>query len=180
MPHMTPIRFVVSVALTLATTWSAFAAEQGTLDPNLEPLRPLLGKTWKSEPGTSGGKTTVDVSRWERALNGKAVRLLHSVNEGEYGGETIATWDDKKKSIVYQYFTTAGFNTSGTMKAEDGKIVTHEMVAGDAGGVSEVRGTLELRPDGYRMKTEYLKGGKWEPARDVVYREDPAATVVFK
>jgi hypothetical protein len=181
MPRMTSIRPVVLLALTLAMACAASAAEQGTLNENLEPLRPWLGKTWKSDPTTSGGKTTVDVSRWERALNGKAVRMLHSINDGEYGGETIATWDDKKKSIVYQYFTTAGFSTSGTIKAEDGKIVTHETVSGNAGGVTEVRGTAEMRGDGtYRIKTEYLKDSKWEPARDVVYREDPNATVVFK
>ena len=178
---MIPIRRLAFAALALLTTWSAVAAEEQMLDPNLEPLRPWLGKTWKSDPVTSGGKTTVDVSRWERALNGKAVRILHSINEGEYGGETIATWDDKQKSIVYQYFTTAGFSTSGTIKTDGGKIVTHEHVSGNAGGVTEVRGTGEMASDGtYRIKTEYMKNGKWEPARDVVYREDASARVVFK
>jgi hypothetical protein len=174
-------RLLVILALTIATTSLASAAEQGTLDPNLEPLRPWLGKTWKSDAATNGGKTTVDVARWERALNGKAVRMLHSINDGEYGGETIATWDEKKQSIVYQYFTTAGFITSGTIKAEEDRIVTHETVSGNAGGVTEVRGTVEMKPDAtYRIATEYLKDGKWEPARDVIYREDPEAKVVFR
>ena len=179
MHAMKPVFLFLALSLQLALTVSA--TEEGTLDANLEPLRPWLGKTWKSDPIESGGKTTVDVSHWERALNGKAIRMLHSINNGEYGGETIATWDEKKKSIVYQYFTTAGFSTTGTIKAEDGKIITHEIVTGNAGGVTEVRGTAEIKPDGtYRIKTEYLKDGKWEPARDAVYREDPSATVVFK
>jgi hypothetical protein len=178
---MRPIRPVAFLAITFVTTWSAAAAEQGKLEPNLEPLRPWLGKTWKSDPVTHAGKTTVDVSRWERALNGKAVRMLHSINDGEYGGETIATWDEKQKSIVYHYFTTAGFSTTGTMKMEEGKLVTHETVTGNSGGVTEVRGTGEMRADGtYRIKTEYLKNGRWEPARDVVYREDATASVLFK
>ena len=178
---MNTVRLVAFLVVSLAATFRTSAAEEAKLDPNLEPLRAWLGKTWKSDPATNGGKTTVDVSRWERALNGKAVRILHSINDGEYGGETIATWDDKKKSIVYQYFTTAGFTTSGTIKTDDGKIVTHETVSGNSGGVTEVRGTGEMKPDGtYRIKTEYLKDGKWEPARDVVYREDPAAQVVFR
>ena len=178
---MRSIRLAAFLAITFFTTWSAVAAEEGKLEPNLEPLRPWLGKTWKSDPATNGGKTTVDVSRWERALNGKAVRMLHSINDGEYGGETIATWDEKKKSIVYHYFTTAGFSTTGTMKTEDGKLVTHETVTGNSGGVTEVRGIGEMQADGtYRIKTEYLKNGKWEPARDVVYREDASASVIFK
>lgn len=156
-------------------------AETGSLDPHLEPLRGWLGKTWKEQPkeGATNGK--IDVARWERALNGKAVRILHSVNDGEYGGETIATWDEGRKSVVYHYFTTAGYTTTGTMSFEDGKMLTNEKVSGSAGGVTEVRGTAEITPEGtFRMQTEYLKEAKWQPGRDVTYREDATATVKFK
>jgi len=34
----------------------------------------------------------VDVARWERALNGKAVRILHHQSR-VYGGESIVMWD---------------------------------------------------------------------------------------
>ena len=157
------------------------SAETGSLEPHLEPLRGWLGKTWKQQPteGATNGK--IDVARWERALNGKAVRILHSVNDGEYGGETIATWDEGRKSVVYHYFTTAGYTTTGTMNFQGGKMVTNEKVAGNAGGVTEVRGTAEIAADGtFRMKTEYLKEGKWQPGRDATYREDANAKVVFK
>lgn len=180
--HTAPMhtRFL-KLAAICAAPLVAVAAEQATLDPNLEPLRPWLGKTWKSDASQSGDKPKIDVARWERALNGKAVRILHSINDGEYGGETIATWDAGKKSVVYHYFTTAGFMTTGTMTFESGKLLTHEKVSGNAGGVSEVRGTGEIGADGtFRMKTEYLKDGKWQPGRDATYREDATATVVFK
>ena len=159
----------------------ACATEPDALDPNLEPLRPWLGKTWKSDSGPSGDKPKIDVARWERALNGKAIRILHSINDGEYGGETIVTWDKAQNSIVYHYFTTAGFTTTGTMKVEDGKLLTNEKVTGNAGGVTEVRGTAEIAPEGtFRMKTEYFKDGKWQPGRDATYREDSGAKVTFK
>ncbi len=121
----------------------------------------------------------MDVARWEQALNGKAVRILHSINDGEYGGETIAIWDENKGSIVYHYFTTAGSSTTGTMVFKDGKMVTNETVSGSAGGVTEVRGTAEIGTDGtFRMKTEYLKEGKWQPARcDLPRRRDRAGGV---
>ena len=180
MPPMKTPSLLLAPALLLAAAATNFAAEQGALDPHLEPLRPWLGKTWKSA-AEGGEKPKVDVARWERALNGKAVRILHSLNDGEYGGETIATWDEKKQSVVYYYFTTAGFSTTGTMTFKDGRMTTNETVSGDARGVTEVRGTAEIAADGwFRMKTEYLKEGKWQPARDVVYREDPAANVVFR
>ena len=67
------------------------------------------------------------------------------------------------------------------MTPKDGKVVTNETVSGNAGGVTEVRGTAEIGADGaFRMKTEYLKEGRWQPGRDAVYREDAAAAVVFR
>jgi hypothetical protein len=79
------------------------------------------------------------------------------------------------------YFTTAGFYTSGTMTFKDGRFASHEFVTGSAEGVTEVRGTGELRADGTLVsKSEYLKEGKWMPGHEVTYREDPNAEVVFK
>lgn len=158
------------------------AAEPPSLDPQLEPLRPWLGKTWKGVfPGSSGGAPLADIARWERALNGKAVRILHSLNEGMYGGESIVRWDPQQQAVVYHYFTTAGFTTTGKMSFKDGRLLTHETVHGDAGGVTEVRGAFQMLPDAtFRVKTEHLKDGQWSPAREVIYREDPTATVVFK
>ncbi|MEM9704230.1 MAG: hypothetical protein AAF907_17455, partial [Planctomycetota bacterium] len=70
------------------------APEQPALAPQLEPLRPLIGKTWKGEFRQGpAGQTVVDIMRWERALNGSAVRTMHSINDGLYGGETIYRWD---------------------------------------------------------------------------------------
>lgn len=168
--------------LVAAFTVDALAADKASLDEHLEPLRPFLGKTWKGHfKNSTPEKPLVDVSRWERALNGKAVRVLHSINDGVYGGESLIFWDEKKKSLVYYYFTTAGFYTSGTMTFNDGKYLSHELVTGSAEGVTEVKATGELRPDGtMHNKSEYLKEGKWVPGHEVTYKEDPKAEVVFK
>lgn len=158
------------------------AADRVSLEQHLEPLRPLIDKTWKGAfKRSTPEKPLVDVMRWERALNGQAVRVLHSVNDGAYGGETIFRWDERKQAVTYHYFTTAGFMTVGTMSFKDGKMITHEVVAGGTDGVTEVRGTSELWPDGeFRVTTEHLNDGKWQPGREVMYHEDSAAKVVFK
>jgi hypothetical protein len=159
------------------------AADPSFLDPHLEPLRPMLEKTWKGAFANSKpDKPTVDVMRWERALNGKAVRVLHSVNDGAYGGETLIRWDDQKQAVCYHYFTTAGFMTTGTMRFQDGKVLTHEVVTGSpSGGTTEVRGTSELRPGSeFHVKTEHRKQGAWAPGREVTYQEAPSATVRFR
>jgi hypothetical protein len=160
----------------------ARGAEPASLDENLEAFRPLLGKTWRGPfKNSNPEKPTIDVARWERALNGKAVRVLHSVNDGAYGGESIIRYDKDAKQLVYYYFTTAGFMTSGTMTVVNGTFVGVEKVTGDANGVTEVRSTTELRPDGTLVaKAEYLKDGQLTRGREVVYREDPKAEVKFK
>lgn len=158
------------------------AADTSSLSEPLEPFRPLLGKTWRGEfKKSTPEKPLVDIARWERALNGKAVRVLHSVNNGSYGGETIIQWDAEKKQIIYHYFTTAGFYTTGTMTHADGKFSSHEKVLGNTNDVTAVRATSELRPDGTLLsKAEYLKNGEWTYGREVLYREDPKAEVKFK
>lgn len=168
----------VFVLLGLAT--AAFAQED--LAEPLKPFKPFLGKTWKgqlNDPGT--GKPAIDVSRWERALNGQAIRVLHSVNNGEYGGESIIFWDKQKNSLAFYYFTTAGFYTHGTAKFEDGKFISHEYVTGNAEGVTEVKSTGEMTADGKLVsKSQYFKKGEWVEGHTAVYEEDPAAQVVFK
>ncbi len=99
---------LASLALFLFATGLSAAGEPAQLDEPLMPFAPLVGKTWKGEfKESTPERPLFDVSRWERALNGKAVRVLHSVNDGVYGGETIITWDAKKNGLVYWYFTAA-------------------------------------------------------------------------
>jgi hypothetical protein len=178
--------FLLVLTVFLACAWNGFetlrAAEEPSLDPQLAPLKPWIGKTWRGEfKDSTPERPVVDVARWERVLNGKAVRVVHSVNDGVYGGETIIRWDEKKQTLVFHYFTTAGFTTTGTMSFKEGKLISHEMVEGNTNGITEVRGTSEARSDGtFLTKTEYRKDGAWGPGRETVYKEDASAKVVFK
>ena len=156
------------------------AADEPTLARELEPLRPFIGKTWKGHfKNSTPEKPRVDVAKWERALNGQAVRIIHSVNDGSYGGESIITWNKKNQQLEYHYFTTAGFTTHGTMKVDGKKLITRETVTG--GEVTEVEATNELTADGkLRVTAQYLKDGKPAGGREMVYEEAPNAQVIFK
>ncbi|MFO1501657.1 MAG: hypothetical protein U1G07_25300 [Verrucomicrobiota bacterium] len=172
---------LLGLATTLMSSLHSRAADQ-SLDPHLEPLRPLLDKIWKGEfKNAKPEQPVVDIAQWQRALNGQAVRILHSINDGVYGGESIVRWDEPKQQVTYYYFTTAGFMTIGVLKSQGGKLITHETVTGSAEGITEVRGTSEIRSDGtLQVKTEYLKNGTWVPGREVTYYETPTAKVVFR
>jgi hypothetical protein len=169
------------MAATIGLALAAPAEAQDALAPELEAFRPFIGKTWRSVPPAESEKPVVDVSRWERALNGRAIRVLHSINDGEYGGESIVYWEAERKVLAYAYFTTAGHNTAGTFTVQDGALIGNEKVSGEANGVTEVRSTTRLLPDGrMHMKAEYLQKDAWVPGHEFFYVEDPSASVVFK
>src|SRR5262245_57329226 len=99
----------VLLVFTLMLAGSAVAEETNSLAKPLEPLRPLLGKTWKGYfKNSTPEKPAYDIAKWERAMNGQAVRVTHSVNDGKYGGESIIMVNPKTKGVEFYYFTTAG------------------------------------------------------------------------
>jgi len=145
-------------------------------------LTPLLGKTWRGVFSSSTPeKPAIDISRWELALNGKIVRNLHSVNDGEYGGESIILWDPESEGLIYFYFTTSGFYTQGSMREEHGQIVNHEMVTGNENGVTEVKSVMRFMPDGsLHTQAMYYQNGAWVEGHAIHYVEDARAEVKFK
>ena len=67
------------------------------------------------------------------------------------------------------------------MKHEDGQWIGHEIVAGAASGITEVKSASKILADGRLLvKAEYLKDGKWSDGREVQYKEAPEAKVIFK
>jgi hypothetical protein len=172
----------IFVLIQFGVVTAVCSAEEPSLNSHLQAFRPLLGKTWTGTfTNSTPAKPVIDVQKWERTLNGQAVRVLHSINQGAYGGETILVWDDQRKTIAYYYFTTGGFMTVGTFQVENGKFTSHEDVKGDADGVTEVRATSELLPNGkLHVRAEYLKNGQWTPGHECTYEETPEAKIVFK
>jgi len=64
---------------------------------------------------------------------------------------------------------------------EGGALVTLEEVKGDADGITQVKGTTRLTPEGrMHVKTQYLKKGAWVDGRDVEYEEAKGAVVKYR
>jgi hypothetical protein len=171
-----------TTSVLLACAIAAAGATAAEPDPKLAPLLPLVGKTWRGTLSPAGAaKPVVDVQRFDLVLGGRAVRSSHSINDGEYGGETLFTWDAEKRAIVYTYVTTGGFYTTGTLETETGGFKARETVHGTTGGVREVEATSRILPDGrLHVKSRYLKDGQWADGHEVHYSEDPKAVVRFK
>ena len=174
-------RILGIVVLTVAIFSLGSLAEEPVLEGGLEKLRPFLG-VWRGEfKRSEPANPMIDVAVWERALNGKAIRVTHSINDGLYGGESLMLWDAKNERIEYFYFTTAAFRTTGTIKISGNVLTGHEKIIGDSAGTTEVRSRVELREDGtMRTESEYLKNGAWEPGHAITYRRAPEAQAKFK
>lgn len=178
-------RFLALALLSVTALVHAQPAEDKpapALNPHLKVFEPFLGKVFKGEfANSTPDKPMIDVMKLERAMNGEAVRILHSVNDGAYGGETILIWDQSTEKLRYWYFTTGGFHTTGTMEADAKKWTASEKIGGNAGGVSEVRSVTEILGDGkMTRKAEMLRDGKWGPGHTIKYVESPKSEVKFK
>ena len=156
--------------------------EINSLSEHLKPFERYLGKTFKGEFATSTKEKPVfDVSHWERALNGRAIRIMHSVNDGEYGGESIITWDVKKNSLVSSYFTTDGFTTNAVLHFEGDKLISIEEVVGNKNGITKVKAIIEFLPNGdLRNSSKYFMNGAWVDGHEIYYKEDSKAKVIFR
>ncbi|WOH37290.1 hypothetical protein RI844_18305 [Thalassotalea fonticola] len=148
-----------------------------------EPLR-MFSKfigTWESAFAMMDGNPhVVDVAIWERALNGKAIRSLHSINDGMYGGEMLMFWDKELNSLVFYYFTTADFYTKGTIEVvNENSFIAYEDVSGSDDGISKVKSTSTLVDGNIKVTTAYLKHGKWTEPEARTYTPS-TKTVNFK
>jgi hypothetical protein len=142
------------------------------------PFAPMIGKTWR---GTGTGAEAVeDIQTWDWAVGGHAVRIVHSVNGGAYGGETLIFHDKDSGDYIFHYFTSGGFHTTGTIKpSAPGTFEIAETVHG-VDGLDALRSTGVLGEDGvYRVRSSVEKDGAWTEVGGFDYREDSTATVVM-
>jgi len=172
--------------LVLLCVWAGDAnanSEDKKLTSELKIFQQYLG-TWQAEfKPAPDGSSVIDVSKWERALNGKALRTLHSINDGVYGGESLIFFDKKQQKIVFYYFTTADFMTQGEIEVlSNNSFVAYEDVSGDSEmskGITKVKSVSTLERDQMTVATSYLKNGEWTTPEQRIYTRS-TKTVKFK
>ena len=156
--------------------------EINNLSEHLKPFEPYIGKTFKGEfAHSTKDKPVFDISHWERILNGMAVKITHSVNNGEFGGVSIITWDAKKNSLVSSYFTTAGFTTNAIMHFEDGKLISLEDVTGNEKGITKIKAVIEFVENGdLKNSSKYFMNNEWVDGHTIYYIQSPESKITFK
>ena len=135
------MKYIISIIFLNSFLFSQSDSQSAhkILSNNLKPFEAYIGKTFKGEfANSTPEKPVYDISHWERALNGNAIRIMHSVNNGEFGGESIVMWDTQKETLVSWYFSTAGFYTNATVHFKDDKLISIEDVSGNENGITQV------------------------------------------
>ncbi|SHI19067.1 hypothetical protein [Ferrimonas marina] len=152
--------------------WLCSFSLSAELAPAFEPLAPMVGKTWRGEfSNSTPERPMVDISTWEEALQGQAVRIRHSLNQGEYEGETFIVYNKALEELEFFYFTTAGFYTRGQVTFEGDTMISHETVTGSEQGITEVKAEVRLLPDGSMAhQAYYLQNGEWVKGHAAEYR----------
>ena len=135
---------------------------------------PFIG-TWKAQFDDD----TTDVSNWEWIMGGKALRIMHSINDGNYGGEALLHWNTDKEAITYRYVTTATFYTEGTITPTENGFDAHEIVFGNMGGITETRSSYSLEEGEMRVWSQFLKDGEWAEKTQATYVKAADAEVRF-
>lgn len=143
-------------------------------DERLTVFTPFIG-TWKAEFADG----TQDVSNYEWILGGKALRIMHSINGGDYGGEALVHWNTGKEAITYRYVTTSTFYTEGTITPTENGFDAHEIVYGNMGGITETRSGYTMKEGEFHVWSQFLKDGEWAEKMEATYVKAADAEVRF-
>ena len=162
------------VLLTLLLVFIIPAHAEDTNNEKLTVFTPFIG-TWKAEFADG----THDVSHIDWILGGKAIRIMHSINEGDYGGEALVHWNTDKQVISYRYVTTASFYTEGKIMPNEDGFDAHETVFGNMGGITETRAGYTINGDEFHVWSQFLKNGEWTEKTQATYTRAPDAEVKF-
>ncbi|UTW60130.1 hypothetical protein KFE96_07415 [Kordiimonas sp. SCSIO 12603] len=169
------MRFIYSMLILLCVSANVRAAEP--LE-QLKGLIPFIG-TWTSLSDTPDPrKRFIDVTRWEWAFGGKVVRIIHSVNDGAYAGESLIHWDNVDQQIIYRYVNNGGFYTDGVITERSyGSIIVHEYIRGTTeDGPTETRAGYSIRNGQMYSWTQFKLRGVWGEKSEVIYERTPNAT----
>jgi len=177
-------RFLAIILIFFIAPMTACAQETpeaAYIDGPLGPFEALMG-TWtghSTDPNSVGS----DTMHFEWILAGQAVQHTHAVGSGMYGGRTIYFFDNSLNegsgSIIYHYFTTAGFHTQGTAWWEGDTLHAYEEVIGHP-SITGVDGIVTFNEDGtLTSQSNYLDGGEWTEGHGFHYRQTPDAEIVF-
>ena len=152
---------------------SAQTKSEPPLSDHLIEMKPFIGNTYKGDfINSTKENPMIDILSFERALNGNAVKVIHSVNNGEFGGETMVMWNPEKGRLQSWYFTSAGSLTMQNVQIKKDTFISIEDVSGNQNGITKVKTIIEvLHGDQIQKRTKYLMNNLWKDGSEIIYNK---------
>ena len=143
------------------------------LSDHLTGLKPFIGNTYKGNfINSTIENPMIDVLSFERALNGNAVKVIHSVNNGEFGGETMVMWNPEEGGLQSWYFTSAGSLTIQNVQIKKDTFISIENVERNKNGITKVKTIIEvLHRNQIKKRTKYLMNNLWKDGSETIYNK---------
>lgn len=144
------------------------------------PLALLAGRTFTGTPSDPESEQQRDVQTWRWTVGGSVLSVLHALEDGSYGGETLIYHDNKDETLAYAYITNAGFMTRGTLLLEGERSWTAEEEVTGHPTITRVRSSASFEADGTIITaSSYLQNDEWVPGHGFVYLETSQVSPVF-
>ena len=143
------------------------------LSEHLIRFKPFLGRQFIGEfNDPSNNRKMKEVITWKRILNGKAVKITNSINNDEYGGETIIMWEQNSNSLRSWYFDTSGSLIESIMEFKENKLISIQDVQNN-NGITKVKTIMELAyGKELKKRTKFLMNNMWVDGLEVRYQEN--------
>ena len=151
------------------------------LSDHLIEMKPFIGNTYKGDFINSTKENPMfDVLSFERALNGNAIKVIHSVNNGEFVGETMVMWNPEKGGLQSWYFTSAGSLTIQNVQIRKNIFISIENVERNQNGITKVKTIMEvLNEDQIKKRTKYLMNNMWKDGSETLYNKVNGLKPIF-
>ena len=172
-------RFLYFLLSTLIVSYQT--STELPLSDHLIEMKPFIGNTYKGDFINSTKENPMfDVLSFERALNGNAIKVIHSVNNGEFGGETMIMWNPEKGGLQSWYFTSAGSLTIQNVQIKKDTFITIENVEKNQNAITKVKTIIEvLHGDQIKKRTKYLMNNLWKDGSETLYNKVDGLKPVF-
>ncbi len=152
------------------------------LSKHLSGFEIFVGKKFQGEFYNSTKENPLmDIIYFERILNGEAIRISHSVNNGEYGGEYIITWNSDKGKIESYHFSTGGEIRVSNIDIINNEISIKEDFSQNENGIQKVKKIFRLGAEGYlENNIKYMINNMWVKSHEMIYSRNDSAKIIFR
>ena len=152
------------------------------LSNHLSGVENFIDKTFEGQFYNSTKKNPLkDIIHFNRILNGEAISISHSVNQGEYGGKYIITWNSERGRIESYYFSTGGEIKVSNVRIIDKEITIEEDFSKNENGIQKVKKIFRLNNEGLlENHIHYLMNNLWVKSHEMNYNQNDSAKIIFR